>query len=43
MLEAELAGQRPAFAEASLLAAQAPATRAYLARRAAPLRAASAR
>jgi rSAM/selenodomain-associated transferase 1 len=33
MLEAELAGERPAFAEPGLVAAPAPATRQFLARR----------
>jgi rSAM/selenodomain-associated transferase 1 len=43
LLEAELAGEPPAFAEAGLAGAAAPATRAHFAARAGPLRAGSSR
>lgn len=43
LLQSELAGELPAFAEAGLRGAAAPATRSYLAAREAPLRTRSAR
>ena len=43
LLQSELAGELPAFAEAGLRGAAAPATRSYLAARDAPLRTRSAR